>query len=136
MEWDSLSQYFDYVLGLLDSSGGSRNDDASSVVFDEDNELGILQADVRFPDGSRLEVFLSVAWHADGYPDWRRYGFHYMDRDNLTRFRYDNAPHYPGLPNFPHHKHPGSGESVIDCAIPSIRHVLEDVRDYLSDVAG
>jgi hypothetical protein len=33
------------------------------------------------------------------------YRYHFQDKQNKLVFRYDNMPHFPGLENFPHHKH-------------------------------
>jgi hypothetical protein len=33
------------------------------------------------------------------------YRYHFQDEHNRLIFRYDSTPHFPNLPNFPHHKH-------------------------------
>ena len=45
-------------------------------------------------------------------------------------FRYDNAPHFPGLVNFPHHKH--LPDKVTDTLEPSILNAIEEARDVES----
>lgn len=34
-----------------------------------------------------------------------KYAYHYQRADGILIFRYDNEPHWPNLPSFPHHKH-------------------------------
>ncbi len=45
-------------------------------------------------------------------------------------FRYDNAPHYPHLPTFPHHKHGGGG--VLASAEPTLEQVLSEIADLIA----
>ncbi len=57
------------------------------------------------------------------------YAYHYQDKDNLLLFRYDNAPHYPGISTFPHHKH--TKQSVEGATPPHIGDVLREIDTYL-----
>ena len=41
----------------------------------------------------------------NGQIDYLSYRYHLQDKQNNLVFRYDNAPHFPDLENFPHHKH-------------------------------
>jgi len=52
------------------------------------------------------------------------YRYHCHDTHNQVIFRYDSMPHFPGLPNFPHHKHL-SGD-VIGCEKPDIEQVVRE----------
>ncbi|MEA1899197.1 MAG: DUF6516 family protein, partial [Thermodesulfobacteriota bacterium] len=40
-----------------------------------------------------------------------KYSFHWQNAQGRLRQRWDNAPHYPDLPNAPHHVH-GENDSV------------------------
>ena len=50
--------------------------------------------------------------------------------------RWDNAPHFPALPGFPHHFHNESGEvkesPLIGVAVQDLPYVLDQVRAFLA----
>jgi hypothetical protein len=58
------------------------------------------------------------------------YRYHFQDEQNRLIFRYDSTPHFPALPNFPHHKH--LANQVISSQKPKISQVLKEVRELLS----
>ena len=66
-----------------------------------------LEGEMRFYDGSCLNIVEQL--EPIGRQDFNRvnYKFHYQDADGNLVFRYDNAPHYPYLSTFPAHKHVG-----------------------------
>ena len=66
----------------------------------------------------------------DGYPNRTHYSFHFMDSDNRTIFRYDNAPHHDELDFAPHHKHIGEDERVYGCEQPSARDIRNEIESY------
>jgi Family of unknown function (DUF6516) len=45
----------------------------------------------------------------------------------LWLFRYDCTPHFPGLPNFRHHKH--LSDDVIGCGKPDIEQVVREAME-------
>lgn len=57
----------------------------------------------------------------------------FADRPTL---RWDNAPHFPALPGFPHHFHDESGEvkgsSLVGVAAQDLPYVLDQVRAFLA----
>jgi hypothetical protein len=59
----------------------------------------------------------------------RRYRYHFQDQRNNLIFRYDSAPHFPDLLNFPHHKH--LPHEVVPCEKPSIQDVIREVVQYI-----
>ena len=63
-----------------------------------------LRIRVRFVSGHLLEFNEAVIVET-GQIDHLSYRYHLQDRQNRLVFRYDNAPHFPTLDNFPHHKH-------------------------------
>lgn len=50
---------------------------------------------------------------------------------NLIR-RWDNTPHFPDLPGFPHHIHDGYTRDVIPGELVNIFTVLDEITHYLS----
>lgn len=52
-----------------------------------------------------------------------------MNADGALIFRYDNVPHYPGIPTFPHHKHLQG--TVVKSDQVSLRQVVEEIIEGL-----
>jgi len=104
----------------------------SSHQYEEDARTeteGFFKARVYFIDGSLLEFreFVNTAVR----PVQRySYSFHYQKEDQLV-FRYDDTPHHPELPTFPHHKH--NGQKVIDSIAPSLQDVLHEIETHITN---
>jgi len=62
------------------------------------------------------------------------YRHQWMDstRTQLRR-RWDNTPHHPGLPGFPHHVHLESESDVIPGQPTSICQALDSLEDLVAD---
>ena len=124
-----IDDYFHRQLQLLTEHPYVDN---QSVRFDKRTEfVAFIRGDVYFHDGSRLhfrelvdvEVTLQVVV----------YSYHYQDADDTLLFRYDNTPHFPTLPNAPHHKHEGSETTVIAATQPNLMIVLQEVETFFMD---
>jgi len=84
-----------------------------------------LRIRVRFQNGHMLELNEAIIGEA-GRPSRLGYRYHFQDEQNNLIFRYDNTPHFPGLENFPHHKHlPDRVGGVVE---PSILKAIEEAR--------
>jgi len=91
---------------------------------------GYVRLTALFIDNSELHVFEYVD------SDLRRisYAYHYQDSSRSLIFRYDNEPHYPSLPTFPHHKHlteekiPKASEEV------NTKEVLREITLHITKV--
>ena len=95
-----------------------------------DNRVN-LRIRVRFNSGYLLE--LNEAIIAEEATIIRLYyRYHFQDEKNNLVFRYDNAPHFSGFVNFPHHKH--LPDKVTDTLESSILKVIEEARDVESSV--
>jgi uncharacterized protein DUF6516 len=92
--------------------------------FYTSRETGYVKGEITFIDGSFLVVFQHVRIEAEELTvtDYR---YHYMTAENKLIFRYDNAPHYPQMGTFPHHKHLPSG--VQDATMPSSNDLLAEI---------
>jgi hypothetical protein len=56
------------------------------------------------------------------------YSYHWADpQGNLIR-RWDNTPHFPGLPGFPHHIHDGATNTVYPGVPVNIFAVFSQVK--------
>jgi hypothetical protein len=95
-------------------------------------KLGYIKCTLLLKDYTRLE-FIEV--RDMDLPEKIKYRYHYMKKDNTLIFRYDNAPHYPGIQTFPHHKHTSEG-SVEEAGEPTLETVLLEVATWLHQSAG
>jgi Family of unknown function (DUF6516) len=66
--------------------------------------------------------------------DRKMYSYQYMNSENNLIFRYDNTEHHRklNLPTFPHHKHDGSEDNVIQSDAPFLAEVLNEVAKILA----
>jgi hypothetical protein len=99
---------------------------SSCLTFDKRSQsIGFIRGDIYLLDGSLLHVreFMAVQQTIDRY----MYVYHYQDANGMLLFRYDNTPHFPDIPTFPHHKHAGSESSVIAANAPDLPAVLLEI---------
>jgi hypothetical protein len=54
------------------------------------------------------------------------YRYHFQRAGNELVFRYDNTPHFPDLPSFPHHKH--LRDAVVASSKPDLLDVLQEAK--------
>jgi hypothetical protein len=59
------------------------------------------------------------------------YSYHWQNHDNSLIIRSDNAPHYPLLSTFPHHKHVSSEMNVFPSEEQSLFTVLNFIKSKL-----
>ena len=120
-----LQEYFDLISRLVEHSGAK----SIEVEFNQDPVTGKVKGVLYFYDSSRLEFAEAVI--IERYRPVRlAYRYQYI-RAGETVFRYDNARHHPGLPNFPHHQHVGNERlSAIE---PTLSQVLNEVASLLGE---
>lgn len=93
---------------------------------------GHLRVRLTLSDGSTFEFSEYVQRSPDGQIDVVTYSYHWADADgNLIR-RWDNTPHFPDLPGFPHHIHDGHTGSVVSGNPVSIFTVLDEIARLLA----
>jgi len=73
---------------------------------------GFIRGIIKFKDNSLLHLREFV--YVEIKIDRKMYSYQYIDATNNLIFRYDNTEHHRklNLPNFPHHKHDGSGDEA------------------------
>ncbi|WP_026630000.1 toxin-antitoxin system TumE family protein [Dyadobacter alkalitolerans] len=88
--------------------------------FREFSETYYINLEIRFHNDTSLYVREYVEANR------RRYAFHWQKENGDLLIRWDNAPHFPNTPTFPHHKHIGlaSVEESVDIS-------LEDVLTFI-----
>lgn len=94
-----------------------------------DDYNGLLKCRVYFWDDSQLDIYEAVSTEL-GYPVRIHYAYTYL-RAGKHIFRYDNAPHHPGILTYPHHKHVGETECPIPAEPPSLHQVLTEIAAIL-----
>ena len=116
-----------YFQGLLDAIAASPIVRLCDVTLDKRApRAGLIRGDLYFADGSRLHFRELVEFRTNVVR--LRYSYHYQRADNSLIFRYDDTAHYPGLPNFPHHKHVGNETNVDSAAPPDLLAVLREIE--------
>ncbi len=90
-----------------------------------------LRALLTLIDSSEMEYSEYVQLTPDDQVNVVTYSYHWSDPNgNLIR-RWDNTPHYPHLPGFPHHIHDGATDAVTSSYPMSIALVLDEVARQL-----
>jgi len=51
----------------------------------------------------------------------------------ILRKRWDNAPHHPELPNFPHHIHTGNSKQILGGQVMGIVSLLNWIEENFND---
>lgn len=93
---------------------------------------GHIRARLTLIDGSQLEFSEYVQRLPEGQVNVVTYSYHWADsQENLIR-RWDNTPHFPDLPGFPHHIHDGSSGTVVAGHPISISVVLDEIAQSLA----
>jgi hypothetical protein len=87
-----------------------------------------LRIRLRFSQTHLLEINEAIVI-ADNKLDFLDYRYHFQDENNCLIFRYDSTPHFPKLPNFPHHKH--LPDDTIPSDKPGITEVLKEAIELL-----
>lgn len=82
-----------------------------------------LRIRLRFDNGCLLAVNEAVIVEHDSLQTLG-YRYHCQDSANNLLFRYDDTPHFPGLPWFPQHKH--VRDSVVGHGKPDLLAVLQE----------
>lgn len=89
---------------------------------------GSIEGRLTFFDGSLLD-FDEVLLLRNNQLVKLRYAYHYQDESGRPIFRYDNAPHYPNIHTYPHHKHTGS--TVEPSQIPDLSDLLREIEQLI-----
>ena len=129
MAW-SASEYLAGIIQAVEEFGG-RFAEPPTIMVGREDEDGVVDGTASFGDGSRLA--LSVFLETSGATViWHKYRFHYMNTRSECLFRYDNAPHHPRTVTFPHHKHEGADEQIVESGPVTLDDVLSEIRRLLS----
>jgi len=123
-----IEDYFRQVETLIANAGIIHS---SSITYDKrSTHVGLTRGDIYFLDGSLLHLreFVNVEHGIERY----MYAYHYQRPDGTLAFRYDNTPHFPALPTFPHHKHEASEANVVAASPPDLQAVLTEIQGLIA----
>ena len=89
---------------------------------------GHMRARLTLVDGHLLEFSEYIQRDPGGKIEVVTYSYHWADAQGNLLKRWDNTPHFPGLPNFPHHIHDGIHNTVLPGTAMDIFVVLDQIR--------
>jgi hypothetical protein len=93
---------------------------------------GYLRARCTLTNGDYLEIALHISASGPtvGIDDYR---YQWMNTDQtLLQRRWDNTPHFPDLPGFPHHCHVGSNEAVEPSSPMNLTQLLDQIASLIA----
>jgi Family of unknown function (DUF6516) len=123
-----IEDYFRRIESLVADAGIVR---FFNITYDKRSaSIGFIRGSIYFLDGSLLHLreFVDVEYGSERY----MYAYHYQRLDGTLVFRYDNTPHFPYLPTFPHHKHEGSESHIVAAGSADLEIVLAEIRGLMS----
>lgn len=119
-----IEDYFQSILALVAQMAVAQSSDLQ--LERRSLTIGFIRGEIYFADGTFLHVRELVDLERN--PPLIKYVYHYQHSNGELVFRYDNAPHFPNLPTFPHHKHLESETNVIPADAPNLVSVLNEIE--------
>ncbi len=92
------------------------------------NRQGFIGGIITFEDESQLD-FIEVK-NTD-IKQKVKYRYHYMNKEKIIIFRYDNATHHKNIKTYPHHKH--LKDSVIESYEMNLFDILLDIASMIQN---
>ena len=122
MPLEILSDYLAEIETALRSLSNSHFEkyEEEIIAFDRVN----LRVRIRFAEGYLFELNEAIVVEQSDLKHLS-YRYHFQDQNNQLMVRYDNTPHFPDLPTYPHHKH--FLREVVSSAKPSITDVVKEI---------
>ncbi len=93
---------------------------------------GHLRARLILANGSQLEFSEYFQVASSGETTVVTYSYQWANAHDALIRRWDNTPHFPSLPGFPHHIHDGVANTVDPGRPVSIFVVLDEIEQRLS----
>ena len=92
-----------------------------------------LRVRLALSDGSLLEFSEYVQHLPENAIAVVTYSYHWADSKGSLRRRWDNTPHFPNLPGFPHHIHEGEATTILPGMATNIFVILEQIEQQLGN---
>lgn len=119
---DSLERYFAEIEAAVARLAAYTESYVEEILTPERANLRIR---LRFESGCLLEINEAVIVE-NGVLKTLGYRYHLQSANSELIFRYDNTPHFPGLPSFPHHKH--LRDTVVASNKPDLLDILQEAK--------
>jgi len=96
--------------------------------FEAEGNDSALQLEITFYDGNKLYVrdYIIAAQK-------RKYAYHWQDKSGRLLVRWDNAPHWPEIETYPHHKHVDNEKNVLASSETDFQEVLNVIRSRMKN---
>lgn len=119
----TIASYIKIIEEIIDSSSIVLSSSINKF-FGPAADTVFLKGSVIFMNSSILEFSVFLVETQESVLA-EKYRFQYMAEHGALIFRYDNAPHYPLLKNFPHHKH--TPLVVEHTSEPSLQGIFNEI---------
>lgn len=116
---ESLRSYYDTLVDTVRHCNWVVQEQLSFRPIDE--RSAYIKGELFLHGGYVLHVAEFVS-QQDEVTEAEKYRYHLQDAHQRRIARWDNAPHYPGLPGFPHHVH--RQDNHVEAAEPMTLHCL------------
>jgi hypothetical protein len=123
-----IRQYFDAIeVRLIESSAI-----ASYQIIRRDISImvGKMRIKTVLSNDEAFEFFIYMV-ESNEQLVLEKYSFHWQDKDGALLIRMDNAPHFPNMPNAPHHVH--KGKEVVEALLetPELLSFLDEIEKMM-----
>ncbi len=124
-----IEAYLQELFEIIENSSIART---PKLTLDKrSSTIGFIHGEIYCVDGSELHFRELVDMKKS--PIRVMYSYHYQGKNKKMIFRFDNAEHFPKLPNFPHHKHIEDGKVVaLEESLPDLGKALTEIADLIS----
>lgn len=122
-----LELYLSDIETIVNSINNAHVEQYKEIILNTNRAN--LKIRIRYNNGFLLEINEAIVILNEKI-EHLYYRYHFQDINNMLIFRYDNAPHFPELSTFPHHKH--LPEHPIDSFKPSIKMLFSEINNYLT----
>lgn len=124
-----IERYFERLQAIIEACPVLQT---FSVTYDKRSTYeGFIRGELAFVDGSVLHLreFVDVETGIERLI----YVYQYMTAVQALVFRYDNTGHHRqlNLSTYPHHKHAGSEDDVINSPAPDLADVLREIQTLI-----
>ncbi len=120
-----IEHYFEHIRTTIEQSPIIQT---FTITYEKrTTHRGYIRGSVVFIDDSVLHIreFVDVRDTSERLT----YAYHYMRASQQFVFRYDNTDHHQklSLSTYPHHKHDGSEDTVVESHAPDLDAVLQEI---------
>jgi hypothetical protein len=124
-----IEHYFEHIRNRIEQSPVIQT---FTITYEKRTSYrGYIRGNVLFVDDTVLHIreFVEVRDTSERLT----YAYHYMRSDQRLVFRYDNTEHHQklNLSTYPHHKHDGSEDVVVESSAPHLETVLYEIETLI-----